>query len=331
MLHEFSFKSFNQRDNVQAWIYVPACQPKGIIQLIHGFGEHSRRYLSMIAFFTDHGYIVAADDHVGHGKTAIVNDESWGNWGSKGYETMTEDEHKLMEIAKQKYPNLPYLMFGHSMGSFIARDFAAKYGDELDGLTICGTAGEFPNIKENTVKLEKLVADGEGENSNPEVAASLLGWMFKRCPEGVNFGNEWICHDPWVQKDHAADPFNALTKPTSNRAFLYFCQMVNAITGDSWAKKVPESLPILNIAGDQDPVGQYGTGVYQVTNWLIDSNHEVKTHVYHDYRHEIHNYPCLKEEIHYTIVSFFDEILGEDTDGILTDLIEYIGETTIEN
>lgn len=68
MLHEVSFASYNGRDQVQGWIYVPACKPKGIVQVIHGFGEHSRRYLHMISAFMDAGYIVAADDHVGHGR-----------------------------------------------------------------------------------------------------------------------------------------------------------------------------------------------------------------------------------------------------------------------
>ena len=75
MLHEVSFHSFNGRDEVQGWVYVPACKPKGIVQVIHGFGEHSRRYFHMIVKFMDAGYIVAADDHVGHGKTAMYNDK----------------------------------------------------------------------------------------------------------------------------------------------------------------------------------------------------------------------------------------------------------------
>ena len=107
MLHEVSFASYNGRDEVQGWIYVPACKPKGIVQVIHGFGEHSRRYLHMISAFLDAGYIVAADDHVGHGKTAMVNDV-WGDWGDKGPHTMMEDEHTLKEITCEKYPDLPY-------------------------------------------------------------------------------------------------------------------------------------------------------------------------------------------------------------------------------
>ena len=101
MLHEFSFLSDNGRDQVQAWIYVPACAPKGIIQIVHGYGEHSRRYFHMIVRFMEAGYIVAADDHVGHGKTALVNN-AWGDYGpdAKPF-TMADDEKKLMDIAKE--------------------------------------------------------------------------------------------------------------------------------------------------------------------------------------------------------------------------------------
>lgn len=127
MLHEVSFPSFNGRDQVQGWIYVPACEPVGVVQLVHGFGEHSRRYLHMIVALMEAGFVVAADDHVGHGKTAMEND-TWGDWGDAGCHTMMEDEHSLKELVAEKYPDLPYFMFGHSMGSMIARDFAAKYG-----------------------------------------------------------------------------------------------------------------------------------------------------------------------------------------------------------
>ena len=73
----------------------------------------------MIVNFMEAGYIVAADDHVGHGKTAMVND-TWGDWGDRGFRTMMEDEHTLTTLVKEMYPNLPYFMFGHSMGSFLS-------------------------------------------------------------------------------------------------------------------------------------------------------------------------------------------------------------------
>lgn len=303
MLHEVSFPSYNKRDEVQGWIYVPACEPMGIVQLVHGFGEHSRRYLHMIVALMDAGFIVAADDHVGHGKTAIVND-TWGDWGDAGCHTMMEDEHSLMELTREKYPDLPYFMFGHSMGSMIARDFAATYGDELTGLIICGTPGIFRMTDEVAPKLQAAIDEGKAHESDPAFVGELMGWMFARCEEGAQLGNEWICHDPYVQKDHAEDPFDAFTHPTHNISLLNFIEMMKVIEGPEWAAKVPADLPILNIAGDQDPVGEWGAGVYQVANWLVDTGHDVITRLYSGYRHEIHNYDDLKDEVENTIVDF---------------------------
>lgn len=307
MLHEVSFLSYNERDYVQGWIYVPAAKPKGIVQLIHGFGEHSRRYIHMISAFLDAGYIVSADDHVGHGKTAMVSG-IWGDWGDKGFHTMMEDEHTLHNLVCEKYPDLPYFLFGHSMGSFITRDYMAHYGSELSGATICGTTGIFRGAREAQKALEKVVAEGHGEESDPAFSAGLLGWMCERCGE-VSIGNEWICADPYVQKDHAEDPFDAFTKPTSNRALLYFTQMMTSIEGTDWASQIPKELPIYNIGGDQDPVGEYGKGIYEVSNWLCETGHAVRTEVYSGYRHEIHNYSTIKDYVEQGIIDFMDDVL----------------------
>ena len=304
MLHEVKFLSFNERDQVHGWIYVPACEPEGIIQLVHGFGEHSRRYLHMITSFMEAGFIVAADDHVGHGKTAVEND-CWGDWGDKGFTTMMEDEKKLHDITEKMFPDEPYFMFGHSMGSFIAREYMAKYGSDLDGVTLCGTTGVWPDLDESTAMIRRLVEEGKGTESDPSIGEKVMGWMFDRCEEGSKLGNEWICEDPYVQQDHADDPFDAFTKPVSNRSWLYFMQMMQDITGKQWAEKVPEYLPIFNIAGDQDPVGQYGTGVYQTSNWLIDTGHDVTTRLFSGYRHEIHNYADIRGEVEDQVIDFF--------------------------
>lgn len=307
MLHEVSFKSYNERDIVHGWIYVPAAKPKGIVQIVHGFGEHSRRYLHMISAFVDAGYIVAADDHVGHGKTALEGN-TWGDWGYMGFHTMMEDEHTLKKLVCEKYPDLPYFFFGHSMGSFITRDYATKYGKELAGITICGTAGVFPHATETEAALEKAIADGLGQDSDPAFTGALMGWMCERCDD-VSIGNEWICSDLYVQRDHAEDPFDAFTKPTTNQALYYFTQMMSYITGTEWAEKVPTTLPIYNIGGDQDPVGTYGKGIYEVSNWLSDTGHHVQTKVYSGYRHEIHNYKDIKNQVEQGIIAFMDEIL----------------------
>lgn len=304
MLHEITFPSYNDRDTVTGWIYVPACKPQGIVQLVHGFGEHSRRYFHLIVALMDAGYIVAADDHVGHGATAIAND-TWGDWGDAGPHTMMEDEKRFKDCVCEKYPDLPYYLFGHSMGSMIARDFSAKYGAELDGAIYCGTTGVFSTTESVRAKLDAAVEAGKAHESDPAYVGELLGWMFARCEEGATLGNEWICHDPYVQKDHAEDPFDAFTHPTHNISLRDFIDMMVFIQGTEWAEKVPTDLPIMLIAGDQDPVGCYGEGVYQCANWLVETGHtNVFTKLYSGYRHEIHNYDELKFEVEEDIVDW---------------------------
>lgn len=85
------------------------------------------------------------------------------------------------------------------MGSFITRDFIAKYGNELNGATICGTTGIFRGAKDVKEKLKEIIDAGHGEESDPNIVGSLMGWMCERCGE-VQIGNEWICHDPYVQR-----------------------------------------------------------------------------------------------------------------------------------
>ena len=220
-----------------------------------------------------------------------------------------EDEHRLTRLVKDMYPGLPYFLFGHSMGSFITRDYMATYGDELAGATICGTCGKLPSLKETMAAIQTAVDAGKGNESDPGFTGMLFGFMFSRIKEPVKLGNEWICHSQWVQNDNAADPFDAFTKPTNNRSMLYFCEMMDCIQGTEWAAKVPASLPIYNIAGDCDPVGNWGEGVYQTTNWLAETGHSVKTKLYSGYRHEIHNYDDIKREVEQGIIDFFNSCL----------------------
>lgn len=304
MLHEVSFASYNKRDTVYGWVYVPAAEYKGVVQLIHGFGEHARRYLHMISAFVDAGYIVACDDHVGHGKTALENN-TWGDWGDQGWHTMMEDEHTLTGIVKDKYPDLPYFLFGHSMGSFIVKDYITKYADELNGVTLCGTAGDFPGAEEGAKDLKDLIDAGKGDESDPQIAVALMGWMNERCGE-VKIGNEWICADLFVQYDHANDPFDAFTRPTTNRSMYYFVEMLQNLKGKEWAEKVPKDLPMNIISGDQDPVGLYGKGVEQIYDALKETGHHAQMKLYEGYRHEIHNYKDIRGEVENQIIGFMD-------------------------
>ncbi|MUK90361.1 alpha/beta fold hydrolase [Ornithinibacillus sp. L9] len=306
-IQEVQFESFNQKDTIKAWIYTPIRQPRGIVQLVHGFGEHSRRYLHMILALNEAGFVVAADDHVGHGKTAY-DSGNWDDWGDKGYMTMSEDEHNLRKIVQEHYEGLPYFMFGHSMGSMIARGYAAKYGEGISGLILCGTSGIFPHANEISKELKARIDQGDGEVVDPVYLEGLLGWMTERI-DNSRTPNDWISGDPDVVADHANDPFNNFTSPPNIRSLYYFVQMMETIIGTEWAEKIPSTVPVYNIAGDQDPVGLYGEGVYAVSNWLADTGHRVKTKLYSGYRHEIHNYRDIRDEVEAGIIEFINRVI----------------------
>lgn len=216
-----------------------------------------------------------------------------------------EDEHTLTGIVKDKYPDLPYFLFGHSMGSFIVKDYITKYADELNGVTLCGTAGDFPGAEEGAKDLKDLIDAGKGDESDPQIAVALMGWMNERCGE-VKIGNEWICADPFVQYDHANDPFDAFTRPTTNRSMYYFVEMLQNLKGKEWAEKVPKDLPMNIISGDQDPVGLYGKGVEQIYDALKETGHRAQMKLYEGYRHEIHNYKDIRGEVENQIIGFMD-------------------------
>ena len=144
-IREVEFPSHNGRDQIQAWIYEPVRPARAVVQVVHGLGEHSRRYLHLISTLLDAGFVVSADDHAGHGRTAMVSGE-WGDTGEDGVATVVEDEATLRSRVRDLHPELPFFLFGHSWGSMIGRAFATAHGEDLAGLALCGVAAQIHGI-----------------------------------------------------------------------------------------------------------------------------------------------------------------------------------------
>ena len=305
-IREIDYLSFNERDTIKAWVYVPIRKPKAIVQIVHGFGEHSRRYLHMILKLNEAGFIVCANDHVGHGKTAY-DSNTWMDFGEKGYMTTAEDEHTLRRLVERDFPGLPYVMFGHSWGSMIARNYASHYGEDMSALIICGTAAVMPGVPEMDAELKALVDAGKGKEVQQEFLARLFAGMVDRY-DNPKTPNDWIALDPDIVADHGSDPFNGFRVPNVQSFYDFIHQMIE-ITGTQWAENIPKKLPIYNIAGDQDPVGNYGQGIYEVSNWLWNTGHKVKTKLYSGYRHEIHNERDIRDEVVDGIIAFIENAL----------------------
>ncbi|HBW35143.1 alpha/beta fold hydrolase [Desulfosporosinus sp. BICA1-9] len=304
---EISFSSFNGRDTIKAWIYTPIHKPRAVVQVVHGFGEHSRRYLHMIGKMQEAGFVVCADDHVAHGKTAVDNN-TWGDSGAKGYMTTIEDENTLRKMITDEYPDLPYFMFGHSWGSMIARGYAAHYGESLTGLILCGVVSQFSGAEILGKKddMKKMAEAGRGGEDGSSFMAVAFADMTARY-ENPNSDFDWLATDPSVVVDYTADPFNNLSHPYTVQFFYDLIELYKYIKADDWASRVPTELPVYLIAGDQDPVCNYGEGLYHVANMLSTSGHKrVVTHCYTGKRHEIHNEPTIRDEVEKGIIDFID-------------------------
>ncbi len=309
-LHELAFPSYNGRDTVKGWLYTPLGTPRAVVQVVHGFGEHSRRYLHMIGAMQDSGFVVCADDHVAHGKTAS-DAGTWGDPGDKGMATYIEDEHSLRKMAMERYPSLPYVMFGHSWGSMIARGYAARHGEGVAGLVLCGVVSQLRGAEALAKSGEAgdAVRAGRGKEDGTWLQEVLFRGMTDRFdnPKGPT---DWIAGDADVVADHAGDPFNNLRNPPTVQLIADFVELYSFIESDAWAGMVPSGVQAYLLAGDMDPCGNYGEGLYHVANRLWETGHRrVMAQAYSGERHEIHNEPYLREEVEMGIIDFINGVL----------------------
>lgn len=307
-IKEIQFPSNNGRDTVKAWSYSPLGEPRGVIQLIHGFGEHSRRYMHMIGTFQAAGFVVYADDHIGHGKTA-VDGGTLGDPHSKDYMTYLKDEKALHDIAVKDYPGVPYIVFGHSWGSMLARAYAAFFGGDLTALMLCGIVSQ---MKGCDIELQdpafKAAYEKNPYQSGAEWMARTFLDMTERVPGSTN-PNDWIASDLRVVADHAGDPFNSFD--VTLQLVWDFVQLYGFIESEKWAPMVPNKIPVYLMSGDQDPCGNYGEGLYHTANMLAASGNKVQVKAYAGYRHEIHNELTIRDEVEGGLIAFLDHVLAK--------------------
>ncbi|NLS10473.1 alpha/beta hydrolase [Nesterenkonia sp. MY13] len=309
-LEEFDFLSRNGRDRIQAWIYTPVVPPRGIVQLIHGLGEHSRRYFRLITQLLDQGFVVAADDHAGHGKTAMVSG-IWADTGPEGAEAVVADEQTLREKVTARFPELPYFVFGHSWGSIIARMLTVREPKGISGLLLCGIAAQVRSM--DTLDLEAVqaaIGDTDGSRPAEEFLPALFEGFVSRY-EDVEGPTDWVALDRDVVRDHKVDPLNRFGEPLSLRFLHDFVALYRESNESQTLARIPTDLPVLILAGDQDPVTNYGEGAYRVANVLAEAgNRRVRTCVYSGFRHEVHNEPPIREDVTDEILTFLDANLS---------------------
>ena len=247
---------------VHTFIYEPKQPPIGHIHLMHGMAEHIGRYKEFAEYLMDKGYLVTGHDHRGHGKTVSLNGIKGHLADELGFNRAVEDAYEIIKYFRGNYPSLRLILFGHSMGSFIARRYIQKYGEEVDIAIFSGTGGDpgvsliaaqsvgyFAGKKEGfdrpNDKLNKLVFGGH----NKSVKESLTPF-------------DWLSSDPTEVEKYMADPMCGFVPTT--RFFLDVFEGIREIHSSREIKKIPKSLPILLFSGTNDPVGNLGKGVWQV-------------------------------------------------------------------
>ena len=313
-LYEIEFTSANGRDTIQGWLYTPTTPPKAVVQIVHGLGEHSRRYLHLISALLDQGYAVAADDHAGHGRTAMQSGV-WADAGDDSARVVVADELTLQAKVRELLPDPPYVLFGHSWGSIIGRVVAADPQADLAGLILGGIAAQMRGA-EATLDRAELARLAAAENRADPVPDALVGQLFDgfvgRYGEGAG-PTAWVALDADVVADHPRDPFNNFGAPLSSRFLQGFVDLYDQANGDEFYGSLPTDLPVLILAGDQDPVTNYGEGAYHVANRLHDTGHaDVRTRVFPGVRHEVHNEPTTRADVEREIIEFVERVAATD-------------------
>ncbi len=259
--------------------------PVGVVQIAHGVAEHIGRYDDFARFLAENGFVVCGNDHLGHGKS-IDNETDLGYVYEGDHANMVRDMNTLHNIMEKRHPDVPYIIFGHSMGSFLARIYAANFGDRLSGAIFCGT-GQLPAPVLALRDPVEMLMDKMAENSSaPASISNLFGKLTQKMLKGDN-EFAWLSRNKENIENYIADPLcgfpytSALTKELLILA-------VKASAPD-WASRLPGDLRILLISGAKDPIGMNGRGVLAVSDLLVAAGIEPEVILYPADRHEILN------------------------------------------
>ena len=253
---------------IHAYRWSPAGAASAIVQLAHGMGEHAGRYRRLAEALTDAGYVVYANDHRGHGRTAGSPDRH-GDLGPDGWQGLVDDIGRLTAIARGEHPGLPLVVLGHSMGSFALQQFLLDHADALDGAVLSGTSA-----------VDVIAA---GIDPDAEVDLSAFNAPFEQ-----RTGYEWLSRDDAEVDAYVAD--EACGFGLDAQAARGMLEGVAAAADPERLAAIRSDLPILVVSGDADPLAGGGALIDLVAQRYRDAGiADVTVHRYPDARHEVFN------------------------------------------
>ncbi len=303
-----TFQSADHKTAITYFQYMPKGwdnihPPKAVVQIIHGMCEYIERYEHFAAFLTEQNILVCGADHIGHGRS-VTSECELGYFGEKGGDhILAKDAYQLTKMMKQEYPDVPYFYFGHSMGSFVLRDLLAKYRPQVNGAVICGTAGG--GLPYGAAKqLIRLRRKTSGSHYRSNFLNKLMFGTYCNKIENPTSPHDWITRDAAIVASYDADPKCSFIFTTA--AMEDLVTLLARVSHRDWAGKVEKELPLFLIAGDADPVGNYGKGVTEVYEKLKDAGvSDILCKLYPEDRHELLN-ELDKETVMQDVLSWLE-------------------------
>ena len=285
---EISYKSADGKHVIYAELYTPKNKTaKGIVQLAHGMRDYVGRYKELANYLCGEGYIFAGNCHLGHGKSA-GNEQDFGYFAEKdGVLCVLRDMHTMNRYLRDTFPTLPLVLFGHSMGSFLARLYILRHPHSIKGAVIHGTSGPNPLVGMGKLTARIIRAAKGGRHRSGLLTKLAFGSYNKKFPKSEG-ENAWLTRDTSAVADRIGNEYTSFIFTT--QGYLDLFSMIGECNSREWFKSYPKELPTLIMSGNDDPVGNYGKGPSTVYKKLLISGVEKVTKLTYDgARHELFN------------------------------------------
>lgn len=287
---EFTYLSADHKTQIHAVRYLPDTAPVGILQITHGMVEHIGRYDGFASFVCENGFVVTGQDHLGHGDS-VTGREKWGHFGEAEHpsDLLVEDMQTLRKLTQEKYPELPYMMLGHSMGSYMLRKYLSVYGEGVSRAIIMGTGDVSQAASGFGLFLIRVLTMVHGNTWRSKMVQQLTYNRFYKKFDltGQHPENSWLTKDVDIVKEYYADPrctflFTLNGYQGLVEAARYDARMENI-------RKIPKGISILLASGADDPVGDLSAGVERTYDKFRAAGLSVQRKLYPGDRHEILN------------------------------------------
>lgn len=305
---EMKIASTDGKNTLHAELYIPEGRESvGVVQLAHGMLDYVGRYKVLAEYLTSHGFVLAGADHLGHGDSVQSADDRGYFAERDGYKYVIDDVKKMNDCLHTEYPNLPIILLGHSMGSFISRLYAVKYPESISGLIIHGTAGKNP-ILPLGVLLTKIIKAFKGERHRSAFVRSLADGGYNKKFDKSEGDGAWLTRDGAAVADRPTNPKTNFTFTLS--AYLDLFKMLGDCNSAEWFSSYPKALPTLVMSGEKDPVGDFGKGVRFVYGGLEAAGlSDLELKLYEGARHELFN-ETNKDEVFADMLLWLTRVVG---------------------